>query len=109
MIGVLVKNVTHCEYLDIKSCSCKKRLFGKLVLPCDDKILNTTEGTMKDLINATIIVDKKETCEKNNCLLHNKHLISLIFIRLLLLGVISVSCYYYCTKYWLKNECVLSC
>ena len=27
------------EYLDIKNCSCKKRLFGKLVLVCEDKTL----------------------------------------------------------------------
>ena len=32
------------EYLDIKNCLRKKRLFGKLVLACEDKILNTTES-----------------------------------------------------------------
>ena len=26
------------DYLDIKKCSCKKRLVGKLVLECEDKI-----------------------------------------------------------------------
>ena len=31
------------EYLDIKNCSCKKHLIGKLVLACDDEILNKTE------------------------------------------------------------------
>ena len=30
--------------LDIKKCFCKKRLFGKLVLACQDEILNTTEN-----------------------------------------------------------------
>ena len=28
------------EYLDIKNCSCKKRLFGKVVLAGKDEILN---------------------------------------------------------------------
>ena len=27
--------------LDIKNCSCKKRLIGKLLLECKDEILNT--------------------------------------------------------------------
>ena len=30
------------EYLDIKIGLCKERLFGKLVLACEDEILNTT-------------------------------------------------------------------
>ena len=30
------------DYLVIKNCSCVKRLFGKLVLACEDGILNTT-------------------------------------------------------------------
>ena len=33
-----------CAYLDIKNFSCKERLFGKLVLPCGDEILNLTEA-----------------------------------------------------------------
>ena len=48
------------EYLNAKSCSCKNRLFGKLILACEDEILNTTE---------TILVDKKVTCEINYCLI----------------------------------------
>ena len=32
-----------CEYLDIKTCSYKNRLIGKLVLACQDEILSTTE------------------------------------------------------------------
>ena len=42
------------EYLDTKNFSCKKHLFGKLVLACEDGIRNTTE---------TSLVDSK-TCEK---------------------------------------------
>ena len=34
------------EYLDIKNCSCEKRLFGKLVLAREDEILNTTETSL---------------------------------------------------------------
>ena len=30
------------EYLDIKNCSCERRLISKLVLQCEDEILNTT-------------------------------------------------------------------
>ena len=33
------------EYPDIKNCSCKKWLFDKLVLACEDEILNTGETT----------------------------------------------------------------
>ena len=50
------------EYLDIKNCSYKKvilfGLFGILILACEDEILTTTE---------TSLVDKKGTCEINNC------------------------------------------
>ena len=42
-------------YLDIKKCLCKKRLFRKLVLVCEDKILNITK---------TSTCSKKITCEK---------------------------------------------
>ena len=33
------------EYLDIKNCSCEKRIIGKLILKCENEILNTTETT----------------------------------------------------------------
>lgn len=35
-------------YLDLKNCSCEKYLFGKLVLVCEDRILNTTETSLKE-------------------------------------------------------------
>ena len=41
------------EQKNIKSCSCKKRLFGKLALTYDDEILDTTEVASKDLNCAT--------------------------------------------------------
>ena len=36
------------KYLDVKNCSCKKRLFGKLVLACEDEILNATDISLDD-------------------------------------------------------------
>ena len=36
------------EHLDIKICSCKERLIGRLVLACEDKILNSTETWLKN-------------------------------------------------------------
>ena len=71
------------EYLDIKNCSCEKRLIGKLVLECQDEMLNTTE-TSHD--------DKNVACSRNNCLFHT---ISLVLICLLLSVVICVTCYSY--------------
>ena len=34
------------EYLDIKNCSCKKPLIGKLALECEDEMLNTNETSL---------------------------------------------------------------
>ena len=79
------------EYLDIKNCSCEKRLVGKLVLECEDEILNTTE---------TLFNDNKVASAKNNCLIYT---ISLLIICLLLLFVICVNSSYYYTKYQLKQ------
>ena len=36
------------EYLDVKNCSCEKRLIGKFVLECEDEILNTTKTLLND-------------------------------------------------------------
>ena len=80
------------KHLDIKNCSCEKRLIGKLVLACEDEILNTTEDSLDN---------KKVTCEKNNCIIHK---ISLVIIYFLLLVVISVSYYYYFTRDWIKKN-----
>ena len=64
MIGVLVKTIVCWilaravlnvikyvkidEYLEIKSCSFKKCLLGKLALACDYETLNTTEISLDD-------------------------------------------------------------
>ena len=70
------------EYLDTKNCSYEKLLFGKLVLACEDEILNTIE---------TSLDDKKVTCKENNCLIHT---ISLIIINNYIFVIIS--CCFYC-------------
>ena len=41
--------------LDTKNCSLEKRLIGKLLLKCEDEMLNTTETSLND---------KKKPCEK---------------------------------------------
>ena len=41
--------------MKIKTCSCKNRLIGKLVLECEDEILNTTENSL---------ANKKVLCKK---------------------------------------------
>ena len=48
-------------YLNIKNCSCGKLLIGKLVLECEDEILNTTE---------TLFNDKNVTCAKCDCFVY---------------------------------------
>ena len=34
--------------LEIKNCSCKKRLFGKLVFKCEDEVLNTAKTLLNN-------------------------------------------------------------
>ena len=74
--------------LDASTCgcelneACEKRLFGKLVFPCEDEILNATE---------TSLFNKKVAYEKNCCLIYT---ISLVLYVFLFLVVISISCYY---------------
>ena len=75
------------DYVDIKICLCEKRQFDKLILTCEIEMLNTTE---------ILLNYKKITSEKSNCL---NHIISLVIICLSLLFVISISCYFYYTKY----------
>lgn len=67
------------EYLNIKSCLCKKHLSDKLELVCPDEIWNTIE--------ATSFVDKQV---KNDGFIHT---MLLVIICLSLLVAISFSCY----------------
>ena len=72
------------KYLDIKSCSCEKFPFGKLTLACTDKMSNTTETSL----------EHKNNMRKKNFI----HSISFAITFILLIIVISISCYYYHTK-----------
>ena len=62
-------SVFDCEYNktwtliiknDIKNSSCKKCIIGKLLLECQDEILNKTE---------TLLDDKNAAYTKSNCLI----------------------------------------
>ena len=80
------------KYLDTKNCSCETHLSGKLVIPCEDEILNTTQ---------TSLDDEKVTCKENNSLTHK---ISWKIKCLLLLTAFSIACYYYDTKDLIKKN-----
>ena len=82
-IGILV---------DIKNCSWEKRLIGKLVLECEDEVLNTTE---------TLLNDKNVAYAKSNSIIHT---ILLVITCLLLLVVICINCYFYYAKYRPKQK-----
>ena len=86
------KSCDVAEYLDYANSRCRKRL-NKLVLECEDEMLNTT-----DTIS---IAGKKVKC-KNNCLIYIT-IIVLSIMCLILLAIVFISCYYY-TKYWVKKE-----
>ena len=75
LVYVNVNVIVKCN------CKCRKRLIGKLLLECENEILNTT-----DTISIT---DKKVTC-KNNYL---NYIILLLNICLILLAIVSISCY----------------
>ena len=63
----------------------KKRLFGKLVLACEDEILNTTE---------TLIFNLRVTYGENNCLARTTSSFELCASLLVMIFII---CYYYYT------------
>ena len=82
---VIVSNISHVKLTNdqILKRICVSLLFVKLVLACEDEILNITAASFDD---------KKVTCQKCNYLIHT---ISLVIICLLLLVVISISSNYY--------------
>ena len=43
-----IKTCKIDQYLDIENYLCKKRLFDKLVLECEDEISNTIEALLED-------------------------------------------------------------
>ena len=81
VIASLMRHVKLTNILILKVYSCEKRLIGKLILECEDEILNATENSLDDEI---------VTCKK--CLIHTT---SLVITCFLLLAVISNGCYYY--------------
>ena len=76
------------EYIDIKNCSWKKRLFGKLA--CETGIPNTIETSAND---------KKVTYETNNCLFYTVLLVNiflwLVLVVLFIIQEIGYSVPYY--------------
>ena len=76
------------EYLDYPNCKCRKRLIVKLVLECEDDILNVIPLNTVDTI---WITDKNVTCT-NNCLIY---IILLTIMCLILLAIVSICCCYY--------------
>ena len=98
----LICNTSICEckcdtlcdvgkYLCYENCKCRNKLIDKLVLEWEDEILNAIPLKAINTISVT---------EKNNCLIY---IMLLIIMCLILLAIISVSCYYYHTRYWLKK------
>ena len=79
------------KYLDTKNCSCEKRLIRKLVLECEDEMLNTIKISL---------VEIKKTCKKNSCPIHK---ISLVIMCLLLVAVVSIGWYFFYTSDWIKK------
>ena len=90
LAGVILNIIKHVKLMNIyilKNISCEKHLIGKLVLKCEDEILNTTE---------TLIIDEEVARAKSICLIHT---ISLVIVCLLLLVIICATCYFYYAKY----------
>ena len=90
-----------------------KSIVDTLVIVCDEIInsmdsvsTNVTKTIPTNAMSTASIYsdDKKVTCEKSNCLLHNN---SSVPECLLLLVVISISYYYHCTRHWVKKEYTL--
>ena len=79
------------EYIDAKNCSSEKSIIDKLVLTCEDEILNATE----------ISFDNKIAICENNCLIYT---VLLVNICTFLLVLVSTGCYYYYTKYRKKQK-----
>ena len=89
LVDVTLSVIKHLKLRNVymlKNCSCEKRLIGKLVLECEDEMLNRTD---------TLVDDNIEACEKDNCFIQT---ISLVIICLLLLVVVSTRCHYYYTR-----------
>ena len=72
------------------------------MLECEDELLNAIS---LNTTNTVLIADKKVAC-KNNCLIN---IVSLATMCLVLLAIVSISCYYYYTiHYILVKKGILS-
>ena len=91
----IIKHVKLKNISVLKIAPAKKHLIGKLVLECEDEILNTTENLFND---------RNVACAKSNCLIHT---FLLVIICLLLLVVTCVSFHFYYTKYQPKQKHLL--
>ena len=90
-VNVNVIHYVMLENICYENCKCRNKLIDKLVLEWEDEILNAIPLKAINTISIT---------EKNNCLIY---IMLLIIMCLILLAIISVSCYYYHTRYWLKK------
>ena len=79
-----VKSCDIGDQLDYANCKCRKRLIDKLILECEDEVLNAYPINTKDTIS---IADKKVTC-KNNCPVY---IILLTIMCLISLAIVSIS------------------
>ena len=68
------------EYLDYANCKCRKRLIEKLLLKCEDKLLDAVLLNSAD----TISITDKNVSPKNSYLIY---IISLAIISLILLDI----------------------
>ena len=74
LVHVIWSPIKHAKLINIKNYTCEKRPIGKLVLECQDEILNTTE---------TILNGKRVACSKSNCLIN-----TILFVMICLLMLV---------------------
>ena len=79
----------------IKNCSSERCKTGKLVLECENEILNTTATSLNDKI-VTFKQKNKKNCHINT--------ISLSITCLFSLAVFPIGCYYHHTRYCIKKN-----
>ena len=79
---VFDKSCNAREYLDFENCKYRKELIDKLVLECEDEILNAIPLNITNTISIT---------EKNKCLIY---IILLTIMCLISLAIVSINCCY---------------
>lgn len=71
------------------------------MLTCEDKILNTRESRLIYSLNKKVTYDI--VTYVSNIYRCPIYAISLVIVCIFLLVVVSINCYYYYTKHWLKK------